>query len=151
MRRTLGSIALIAALSASVASAQPAGESDASADLNPEDCPVFVALGRGLLHWSQTPPDKVQFAIFYRPSGGGYVEQCPWAKLGVTPVPPGEPDANNMHFFTAPVYSGGGRSAAVSFVVRLKGVGVLINQTDCKLEKVDDRWRLIGCSQGPMT
>ena len=47
-------------------------------------------------------PDISQFAIFYRPREIGYVEQCPWADLGVERLKATKPDPDNMRFFTAP-------------------------------------------------
>ena len=99
-----------------------------------------------------------QFAIFYRPEGDGYVEQCPWKALGITPLPPGEPDMDNMQYFTAPKYEDGGQTAGVSFVVKLVGrdpggrpLPPYINQTELTLRKVDGRWTLVEQRQGPMT
>jgi hypothetical protein len=121
--------------------------------LNAEDCKVFAPLGRAMLGWGKTPPSAVQFPIFYRPQGGGYVEQCPWKALGVTPLPlPAFPDLKNVNFFTTPTYSPDGRVASVSFVVhRNNGLHVFVSQKDCKLEKTGKAWRFVACTQGPIT
>ena len=128
----------------------PAAKSQA--DLKPEDCNVFVVLGRHLLDWGKTAPDLTQFAIFYRPQDGGYVEQCPWKALGVTPLPPGQPDLTNMRFFTAPKYSADGTAAAVNFVTRMTGGGhVFMSVTECGLTKTAGQWAVVECRQTMIT
>lgn len=136
-----------------LASGDPA-PGKAAATASGEDCAVFVALGQALLGWGGTPPDPATFPIFYRPDGaGGYVPQCPWADLGVTPLPPGAPDPSHMSFFTPPKYSRHGRSVSVSFVVRTltSGQAPLISQKDCRLSRVGKHWAFKGCVQAAET
>jgi hypothetical protein len=109
--------------------------------LGGDDCQIFALLGREILGWGEKAPDTSQFAVFYRPDeGGGYVEQCPWAQLGITPLPPGEPDRDNMRYFTQPKYDEGGRAMAP-----------YINQANLTLRKIGGRWTLTAREQGPMT
>ena len=139
--------------------AEPASGSQAAAVGEPsDDCQIFAVLGRELLGWGKRPPDPSQFPVFYRPAGDGYVEQCPWARLGVTPLPPGKPNLDNMQFFTQPKYSDGGAAAAVSFVTKLvardasgRAAPPYLNQINLTLHKVEGRWRLTAQEQGPMT
>jgi hypothetical protein len=123
-----------------------------------DSCQIFALLGRELLAWGERPPDVSQFAIFYRPEGDGYVEQCPWKDLGITPLPPGEPDMDNMQYFTAPRFADDLLTAEVSFVVKLVGrddggrsLPPYIDQTDLTLRKVDGCWTLVERRRGPVT
>jgi hypothetical protein len=130
--------------------------SEPSYDAN--DCEIFALLGRELLDWGKTAPDVSQFKIFYRPGRDGFVQQCPWAKMGVTPLPPGRPSEDNVRYFTQPMYDDARTSAAVSLVTSLvvrdargKPRPAHINQLNLKLKKIDERWVLISKEQGPMT
>jgi len=121
---------------------EPDGEKD--------DCEIFTLLGREILGWGKVDPDISQFAVFYRPQGSGYVQQCPWADLGVTPLQATKPDRDNMRFFTAPKYSADGQSATVAFVTKLVGRNPdgsarppFISQEELSLKKVDGHWRLV--------
>jgi len=134
------------------------GAGPGSPDTARDDGEIFAALGRTLLGWGQREPDISQFAIFYRPEGDGYVDQFPWAELGVTPLPPGQPDSDNMRFFTQPTYRDGGNVAEVGFVTRLvarddhgRAMPPYLNQVNLTLRKTDGRWTLIDRQQGPMT
>jgi hypothetical protein len=115
-----------------------------------DDCEIFTLLGRELLGWGKVDPDISQFAIFYRPQGDGFVEQCPWADLGVERLKAAKPDPDNMRFFTAPKYSADGQSATVTFVSKLVGRNPdgsarppFISQEELLLKKIDGRWRLV--------
>jgi hypothetical protein len=123
-----------------------------------DDCQIYALLGRELLKWGERAPDVSMFAIFYRPEGDGYVEQCPWAELGVTPLAPGEPDMDNMQFFTQPSYSDDGHSASVAYITKLvardrrgRARPPYVNQQNLTLSKLDGRWVLKRRQQGPMT
>jgi hypothetical protein len=123
-----------------------------------DTCQIVALLGRALLGWGTTPPDISQFVIFYRPDGDGYVEQCPWAELGIEPLPPGKPNMDNMRFFTAPRFADGGLSAEIAFVTKLvardkKGreMPPYINQVNLTVTKVEGRWALTSQRQGPVT
>lgn len=123
-----------------------------------EDCEIFAVLGRELLGWGTVPPDASQFKIFYRPGKDGFVEQCPWAQMGVTPLPPGEPNEDDVRFFTTPRYEDEGTMAFVSFVTSLtvrdargKPLPPYIDQLNLTLKKIDERWRLVAREQGPRT
>jgi hypothetical protein len=116
------------------------------------DCEIFTLLGREILGWGKVDPDISQFAIFYRyrPQGGGYVEQCPWAKLGIEPLKAAKPDPDNMRYFTAPKYGADGKAATVSFVTHLVGRNPdgsarppFISQEELSLTKIDGHWRLV--------
>ena len=128
------------------------GETGQNGDLNPEGCKVFAALARDLLHLDKNKPDKTMFAIFYRPDGYGYAEQCPWRELGIIPLAPLPPDTYNIRFFTAPRYSPDGKSASVIFVTEIFGVGmngktlspIKMMQT-CLLSKPTNDWHLDRC------
>lgn len=127
--------------------------------LGGDDCQIFALLGREILGWGRKPPDISQLPVFYRPAeGGGYVEQCPWARLGITPLPPGEPDKDNMRYFTQPRYDEDGTTAKVAFVTQLvardergRAMAPHVNQVNLTLGKVDGRWTLTAREQGPMT
>lgn len=127
--------------------------------LGGDDCQIFALLGREILGWGEKAPDTSQFAVFYRPDeGGGYVEQCPWAQLGITPLPPGEPDRDNTRYFTQPKYDEGGTTAKVAFITQLVGrdergraMAPYINQANLTLRKIGGRWTLTAREQGPMT
>jgi hypothetical protein len=115
-----------------------------------DDCAIFTLLGREILRWGKVDPDISQFAIFYRPQGDGFVEQCPWADLGVERLKATKPDPDNMRFFTAPKYSADGQSATVAFVTKLVGrnrdgsaLPPFISQEELSLKKVDGHWRLV--------
>jgi hypothetical protein len=123
-----------------------------------DDCQIFTLLGREVLGWGKVKPDISQFAVFYRPHGDGFVEQCPWADLGVERLQADKPDPDNMRFFTAPKYSADGKAATVSFVTKLVGRNPdgsarppFISQEDLSLAKVDGHWRLVSRKQGPIT
>jgi hypothetical protein len=123
-----------------------------------DDCEIFVVLGRELLGWGKVAPDISQFSVFYHPEGDGYVEQCPWADLNVTVLPPGAPDMNNMRYFTQPEYTDGGLTAVSHFVTCLvardergRAQPPYINQVTLTLKKVDGRWTLASRVQGPVT
>ncbi len=103
-------------------------------------------------------PDRSQFVIFYRPDGEGYVEQCPWSLMGVTPPPISEPASDQMRYFTSPEYSEGGALAEVKFITTLTHLNSdgqaeppYINQQDLTLRKVDGNWRILSHRRGPMT
>jgi hypothetical protein len=124
---------------------------DIDKDKECDTCRIFVLLGREVLGWGETPPDASQFAIFYRPEGDGYVPQCDWAALGVTPLPPGgRLDRDNMRFFTEPKYGADGNTATVLFVTQLVGRDAaggrrppFISQERLSLAKTDGRWTLV--------
>ena len=123
-----------------------------------DDCEIFTLLGREILGWGKVEPDISQFAIFYRPQGDGFVEQCPWAALGVEPLKATRPDPDNMRFFTQPRYSADGKTATVSFVTKLVGRNPdgsarppFISQEDLSLAKTEGHWRLVSRKQGPIT
>ncbi len=123
-----------------------------------DDCEIFTLLGRKILGWGKVAPDISQFAIFYRPQGDGYVEQCPWADLGVERLKATKPDPDNMRFFTAPKYGADGQTATVSFVTKLVGRNAdgtgrppFISQEELSLKRIDGHWRLVSRKQGPIT
>ena len=123
-----------------------------------DDCEIFAVLGRELLDWGRTPPDASQFAVFFRPEGDGYVEQCPWAQLGVAPLPAGPPDPDDMRYFTRPAYADGATRAEVKFVTRKvardargRALPPYVNQVNLTLKKVGGAWVLTAREQGPMT
>jgi hypothetical protein len=123
-----------------------------------DTCQIVALLGRELLGWGKVPPDISQFPIFYRPEGDGYVEQCPWAAMGIEALPPGQPDMDHMQFFTAPRYADDGLAAELSFITKLvardaKGrpLSPYINQVDLTVSKIDGHWALIEQKQGPVT
>jgi hypothetical protein len=123
-----------------------------------DSCQIVALLGRELLAWGRVPPDISQFAIFYRPDGDGYVEQCPWAEMGIAPLPAGEPDMDNMQYFTEPKYDDAGLTAEVAFITKRvardaagRAQPPYINQVDLTLRKVDGAWTLAEQRQGPVT
>ena len=123
-----------------------------------DTCQIVALLGRVLLGWGTAPPDISQFAIFYRPEGDGYVEQCPWTEMGIKPLPPGKPDMDNMRFFTEPKYKDGGLVAEVAYVTKLvardpggRAQPPYINQVDVTVKKVDGAWVVAEQRQGPVT
>lgn len=123
-----------------------------------DDCEIFTLLGREILGWGKVEPDISQFAIFYRPQGDGFVEQCPWANLGVERLKATKPDPDNMRFFTAPKYSADRKTASVNFVTHLVGRNPdgtarppFISQEDLSLAKIGGHWRLVGRKLGAIT
>jgi hypothetical protein len=123
-----------------------------------DESEIYVLLGREILGWGKVEPDISQFAIFYRPQGDGYVEQFPWADLGVDRLQATKPDLDNMRFFTAPEFSDDGKAAKVSFVTKLVGRNPegsarppFISEEDLSLAKIDGRWRLVGQKQSRIT
>ena len=123
-----------------------------------DDCEIFTLLGREILGWGKVDPDISQFAIFYRPQGDGYVEQCPWADLGVERLKATKPDRDNMRYFTAPKYGADGKTATVSFVTHLVGRNPdgsarppFISQEELSLAKIDGHWRLVSRRLGAIT
>jgi hypothetical protein len=123
-----------------------------------DDCEIFTLLGREILAWGKVDPDISQFAIFYRPQGNGFVEQCPWAELGVERLKAAKPDPDNMRFFTAPKYSADGKTATVSFVTHLVGRNPdgsarppFMSQEELSLTKIDGHWRLVSRKLGAIT
>lgn len=140
--------------SAGASSAQQlGGKTPRDTSLNPEDCKLMVVLGRELLHWDQQKPDPSMFAIFYLPAkGGGYVEQCPWRELGVSPLPLGEPNLHHAQFFAAPRYAPDGLSASVNFITKSvttdqtgTPLGMRTEIQECKLTKSGQDWRFGSC------
>jgi hypothetical protein len=126
--------------------------------MSDDSCQIVALLGRELLGWGRAPPDISQFPIFYRPDGDGYVEQCPWAEMGIEPLPPGEPDMDRMRYFTEPRYEEGGLAAEVAFVTSLVARDAAgrprppyINQVNLTVRKVDGLWTLAEQRQGPVT
>ncbi|HKN21867.1 MAG TPA: hypothetical protein VJX73_10645 [Terracidiphilus sp.] len=122
------------------------------------DCEIFALLGREILGWGKVETDISQFAIFYRPQGDGFVEQCPWADLGVERLKATKPDPDNMRFFTAPKYSADGQTATVSFVTKLVGRNPdgsarppFISQEELSLKKIDGHWSLVSRKLGAIT
>jgi hypothetical protein len=123
-----------------------------------DDCEIFTLLGREILGWGKVDPDISQFAIFYRPQGDGFVEQCPWAALGVEPLKATKPDPDNMRFFTQPRYSADGKTATVSFVTKLVGRNPdgsarppFISQEELSLAQVEGHWRLVSRKMSAIT
>jgi hypothetical protein len=123
-----------------------------------DDCEIFALLGREIFGWGKVEPDISQFAVFYRPQGSGFVEQCPWADLGVTPLKAAKPNPDNMRFFTAPKYNTDGNSATVSFVTKLVARNPdgsarppFISQEALSLAKIEGHWRLVSRTPGPIT
>jgi len=123
-----------------------------------DDCEIFTLLGREILGWGKVEPDISQFAIFYRPQGDGFVEQCPWADLGVDRLQGTEPDLDNMRFFTTPKLSADGNAATVSFVTKLVGRNPdgsarppFMSEEELSLEKIEGHWRLVGRRQSRIT
>ncbi len=123
-----------------------------------DTCQIVVLLGRELLGWGTAPPDISQFAIFYRPDGDGYADQCPWAEMGIEALPPGQPDMDNMRYFTEPRYAEDGLAAEVAFITKLVARGAggramppYINQVNLTVRKVDGIWTLAEQRQGPVT
>jgi hypothetical protein len=112
-----------------------------------DDCEIFVLLGRELLGWGKVPPDISQFAVFYRQEGDSYVEQFPWAELGVAALPPGKPDPDNMRYFTQPEYTDNGLTAVAHFVTSLvardeRGRALPPYMNSVILDAQKDRWAL---------
>lgn len=158
MARLIATATAVCLIATSAMAQANAGRAVEGEVLNPEDCKVMAVLGRELLHWDKQKPDVSMFAIFYRPEAGGYVEQCPWRALGVTPLPPGSPDMHNMRFFTQPRYGSDGKSASVNFVTKMVAVGAdgkpmrpFIEVEECTLSKRGDDWHLEGCAQRAIT
>ena len=127
-------------------------------EVEKDDCAIFTLLGREILGWGKVEPDVSQFAVFYRPQGGGYVQQCPWADLGVRPLQAAKPDPDNMRFFTTPEYSADGKSATVGFVTKLVGRNPdgsarppFISQEKLSLKKIEGHWRLVSRTQVAIT
>ena len=127
-------------------------------DVAKDDCEIFTLLGREILGWGKVDPDISQFAIFYRPQGDGFVEQCPWADLGVERLKATKPDRDNMRFFTAPKYSADRKTATVSFVTHLVARNrdgsarpPFISQEELSLTKFDGHWRLVSRKLGAIT
>jgi hypothetical protein len=123
-----------------------------------DTCQIFAVLGQELLGWGKSRPDISQFPIFYRPQGDGYVEQCPWTQMGITSLPPGEPDMDHMRYFTEPQYEEGGTIARVSFITKLtardargRPKAPYINQQNLTLRKTSGSWTLVAREQGPYT
>jgi hypothetical protein len=143
---------LAVAAGAGACSAREAQASGSTANAQ-DHCEVTVALGRQVLQWGKKAPDISQFPIFYRPEGGGFVEQCPWVKLGVTPLPPGKPDFNNFHYFTAPKYSRGGSYAEIHDITELKtpGRSAFVLENACFLKKARGHWRFDKCKEIAIT
>jgi hypothetical protein len=158
LQRSLVRLALLLVIGGVVA--QPTG-AVAQADLRPlsaEDCAVWAAMGRAYLHWGKDAPPSQQFQIFYRPSGKGYVEQCPWAAMGITPSPADRYDPDNTSFFTGPDYSNGGQTAVVHYGTKLTAKGAdskpgppFMEGWSCTLTKTAGRWTLKGCDQDFIT
>jgi hypothetical protein len=123
-----------------------------------DESEIYVLLGREILGWGKVEPDISQFAIFYRPQGDGYVEQFPWADLGVDRLQATKPDLDNMRFFTAPKFSDDRKAAKVSFVTKLVGRDTegrarppFISEEDLSLAKIDGRWHLVDRKQSRIT
>jgi hypothetical protein len=123
-----------------------------------DDCEIFALLGREILGWGKVEPDISQFAVFYRPQGDGFVEQCPWADLGVDRLRATKPDLDNMRFFTAPKLSDDGKAATVSFVTKLVGRDPdgsarppFISEEELSLKKIEGHWRLVGRTPSRIT
>lgn len=123
-----------------------------------DDCEIFTLLGREILNWGTVELDISQFAIFFRPQGSGFVEQCPWADLGVRPLQATKPNPDNMRFFTAPKYSSDRRSATVTFVTKLiarnpdgSARPPFISDEELSLAKIEGHWHLIDRRRGRIT
>ncbi len=123
-----------------------------------DTCQIVAMLGRVLLGWGTTPPDISQFPIFYRPDGDGYVEQCPWAAMGIKPLATGKPDLDNMRYFTEPSYRADGSAAELAYITKLvahdregKPMPPYINQVNLTVRKVGGTWTLAEQRQGPVT
>lgn len=123
-----------------------------------DESEIYVLLGREILGWGKVEPDISQFAIFYRPQGDGFVEQFPWADLGVDRLQATKPDLDNMRFFTAPKFSSYGKAANVSFVTKLVGRNPdgsarppFISEEDLSLAKIEGHWRLVGRRRSRIT
>ena len=132
-----------------VTQSQPS-EISKDAPLTAAECQVWTALGRSLFGWGAKPADARHFVIFYRPSGGGYVEQCPWAQLGVKPPRMQKPNLDDVEFFGTPVFENRGQTTVVDKTIRLNGKkagphGVFMQTDRCTLHKVNKVWVLNGC------
>jgi hypothetical protein len=155
--------AATAGASGSFDGAEPGGiESAMTSQQDPgnakDDCEIFTLLGREILGWGKVDPDISQFAIFFGPQGSGFVQQCPWADLGVEPLKAAKPDPDNMRFFTAPKYSADRKTATVSFVTHLVARNPdgsarppFISQEELSLTKTEGHWHLVSRKPSAIT
>lgn len=127
------------------------GEAEAAeavdAPLSAKECEVWAAFGRSVLGWGEPPGDARHFMIFYRPSKNGYVEQCSWETLGISPPPKSEPNPNNVEYFGTPLFQRDGQSVEVEKTVRINnGMHGLFMQVElCKLRRTKGGWKLKRC------
>jgi hypothetical protein len=117
---------------------------------SPDDCAIFVEVGRDRLNWGDKAPDAAFYPEFERDGGGTYLEKCPWKELGVAEPRTPTQQPNKGFFITRPAYAG--KQATVTFRYSLTGPAVdgrqpapFVKSEICTLRKPGERWTLMEC------
>jgi hypothetical protein len=117
---------------------------------SPDDCAIFVEIGKSIMNWGANPPDYAFEPEWDRDGGGTYLEECPWKELGVAePLTKAQQPAASF-FIRRPNYSGAGATVDLEFsisgrIVDGKKTPPFIESQTCALEKKDDRWHIVEC------
>jgi hypothetical protein len=117
---------------------------------SPDDCAIFVEVGKSAMNWGAKPPDYAFEPEWNRDGGGTYLEECPWKELGVAePLTRAQQPAASF-FIRRPKYSGAGATVDLEFslsgrIVDGKKTPPFIQAETCTLEKKDDRWHVVEC------
>jgi hypothetical protein len=117
---------------------------------SPDDCAIFVEVGKNIMNWGAKPPDYAFEPEWDRDGGGTYLEECPWKELGVAEPLTKAQQAEKSFFITRPKYSGAEATVDLEFsisgrIVDGKKTPPFIESDTCTLEKKDDRWQVVEC------
>ncbi|HEY2071599.1 MAG TPA: hypothetical protein VGG48_18710 [Rhizomicrobium sp.] len=121
---------------------------------SPDDCAIFVAVGKAQLNWGAAPPGYDFFPALDGKDGGTYLEECPWKQLGVADPVIGSPASTSGFYFMRPVYSGD--EATMDYSVSMRPPAgqqgrVFLEDQSCTLTKSGGEWRVVSCQMTIIT
>ncbi len=150
MRSLLIALAMLA-LAAPAVAAPPAPVIHASAD----DCAVIAEVGKHALDWGAKPPGYDFFPEIPLDGGGTFVEDCPWAKLGVAAPIIGSPKSSTGFAIFRPVYDASGSRATMLLSTSMRVIGSdappFLQMQACVVAKHDGVWRFVKCTTSAIT
>jgi hypothetical protein len=150
VRSLLIALAMLA-LAAPAVAAPAAPVIHASAD----DCAVIVEVGKHALDWGAKPPRYDFFPEIPLDGGGTFVEDCPWAKLGVAAPIIGSPKSSTGFAIFRPVYDASGSRATMLLSTSMRVIGSdrppFLEMQACIVAKTEGVWRFVKCQTSAIT